>query len=318
MKIVIVGAGALGSIIAASLARSGAAVAVVARGRRADLLETQGITLTGLADFNQKVEVIRPGCAGIEANYVIVCTKTFDTADALSGLQFIRPPTALSLQNGVRKNEVLKSVYGAGQVLGAAATVSGELLDDGRVRFTLNNSLPLGELDGALSPRALALAQVLRDAGLAAEAVDNIRSVEWTKYAGFLPLMAVSLLTRLPTGRAMSDPRSARIAAQLIGEVAALAAASGVTLGSAGALPIASMAAGSVNDSITTLVAFGQGMRERAPEHRVSALQDLLRGGRLEVNDILGHAAELGGDLGVAVPTIATCFGLCAALADAS
>ena len=55
-------------------------------------------------------------------------------------------------------------------------------------------------------------------------------------------------------------------------------------------------------------------MKARAPQHRVSALQDLLRGGRLEVDAILGHAVRLGQRLGVPVPTIETCHQFCAVL----
>jgi ketopantoate reductase len=46
----------------------------------------------------------------------------------------------------------------------------------------------------------------------------------------------------------------------------------------------------------------------------VSALQDLLRGGRLEVDAILGYAVALGHRLGVPVPTIETCHQFCAVL----
>lgn len=317
MRIVIVGAGALGSIVAAMAARAGASVAVVARGKRADLIEQQGITLTGLADFTQRVNVIRAGDGVIDADVLVLCTKTFDTHAALGGLQFRAAPVALSLQNGVLKNEVLSGYYSAAQVLGAAATISGEILADGRVRFTVNDSLLIGEPDGSLSARAQAVAEVFSGAGLAARAVQDIRSVEWTKYAGFLPMMALALLTRLPTGRAGSHPLSAGVAAKLMREVAALATASGVRLGDGGALPIASVAAATPADAAAAVLKFCDGMRARAPEHRVSALQDLLRGGRLEVEDILGHAVELGRRFDTPLPTIETCYGLCAALADA-
>ena len=130
-------------------------------------------------------------------------------------------------------------------------------------------------------------------------------------------MMALALLTRLPTGRAGSHPLSAGVAARLMREVAALAAASGVKLGDGGALPIASVAAATPADAAAAILKFCNGMRVRAPEHRVSALQDLLRGGRLEVEDILGHAVELGRRFDTPLPTIETCYGLCAALADA-
>jgi 2-dehydropantoate 2-reductase len=144
MKFVIVGAGALGSIVAAHLARAGTPVALVARGRRADHIEAHGVRLTGLADFTAQVPVIRPGEREIDADVAILCVKTYDTEAALAPLRFTGRPVALSLQNGVLKNEELAQRFGADRVLGAAASVSGELLADGSTSFTMNQRLPVG------------------------------------------------------------------------------------------------------------------------------------------------------------------------------
>ena len=314
MKFVIVGAGALGSIVAAHLARAGTPVTLVARGRRADHIEAHGVRLTGLADFTAKVPVIRPGEREIDADVVIVCVKTYDTEAALAPLRLCGQPVALSLQNGVLKNEELAQHFGADRVLGAAANVSGELLADGNTHFTMNQRLPIGEPSGPRSDRVDAIAGTLKDAGIAAEAVENIATVEWTKYATFVPLFAAALLTRLETWRNLSDPQASVAIARLMREMAALAVASGVPVEDQGGFPVASIAAAPIEQATATIRGFGAGMRQRAPQHRVSALQDLLRGGRLEVDAILGHAVRLGARLGVPVPTIETCHQFCAVL----
>lgn len=314
MKFVIVGAGALGSIVAAHLARAGAPVALIARGQRADHIEAHGVSLIGLAEFTQRVPVIRPGTTGIEADVVIQCVKTYDSESSLASLGFAGSPVALSLQNGVLKNEQLAQVFGADNVLGAAASVAGEVLADGSTRFTMNERLPLGEPSGAMSPRARQIAETLANAGIAAVAVDNITTVEWTKYAGFLPLMAAGVLTRQETWRNLSDPGVSVAIARLMREVVALARASGTDVEDKGGLPIATIAAAPVDEGAAMVRRFGAAMETRAPQHRVSALQDLLRGGRLEVDQILGHAARLGQRLGVPVPAIETCHQLATVL----
>lgn len=314
MRFVILGAGALGSIVAAHLARAGTPVALIARGARADHVEAHGVSLIGLAEFTQPVPVIRPGASGIEADVVIQCVKTYDSASSLASVGFAGRPVALSLQNGVLKNEQLEQHFGADQVLGAAASVAGEVLADGSTRFTMNERLPIGELSGALSPRAQQVAGALAAAGIAAVAVDNIRTVEWTKYAGFLPLMAAGVLTRQETWRNLADPGVSVAIARLMGEVAALARASGVEVEDKGGLPVASIAAAPPEEAAAIVRRFGAAMQTRAPQHRVSALQDLLRGGRLEVDEILGHAARLGRRLGVPVPAIETCHQLASVL----
>ncbi|HHY51598.1 MAG TPA: hypothetical protein GYA10_17840, partial [Alphaproteobacteria bacterium] len=81
-----------------------------------------------------------------------------------------------------------------------------------------------------------------------------------------------------------------------------------------GGLPVASIAAAPPEEAAAIVRRFGAAMQTRAPQHRVSALQDLLRGGRLEVDEILGHAARLGRRLGVPVPAIETCHQLASVL----
>lgn len=313
MKFLIVGAGALGSILAGHLARAGTPVALLARGRRADHIDAHGVALTGIAEFTERVPVVRPGEA-TDADVLILCTKAYDTASALEGVNVAKAPVALSLQNGVLKNDELIARYGAGNVLGATASISGELLEDGRTRFTMNQQLPIGELAGGSSQRVADIVGTLKGAGIAADVSENIRSVEWTKYAGFLPMMAPALLTRQYTWRNLSDPDASVAIARLIREVCALAAASGVAILDQKGLPLATIAAATPDEGARLVREFGAGFEKRAPLHRVSALQDLLRGGRLEVDAILGHAVELGRRLGVPVPTIETCHQFCAVL----
>lgn len=324
MKFAIIGAGALGSILAAHLARAGTPVTLVARGRRADQVEADGVRLTGLADFTVPVPVARAGGGPIEADVVVNCVKTYDTDEALAPLRFTGRPFALSLQNGVRKNEALARYVGADRVLGATASISGELLADGAVRFTANTRLPLGDPAGGPAgpgphgPIADEAAGLLKAAGLAAEAVDDITAVEWTKYASFIALFSTALLTRQYTWQSLSNEAGARAVARLLREAVALASAVGVPIDDRGPLPAASVAAATPAAGVALVLATGQAWQGRAPQHRVSALQDLLRGGRLEVDAILGHAVRLGREHGVAVPTIETCHELCSVLPGSS
>ena len=79
MKIVILGAGALGSIIGGHLARAGEEVTLIARGLRAVYVQQHGITLTGLADFTVSVAVTTEPQAVREADVLVVAVKTYDT-----------------------------------------------------------------------------------------------------------------------------------------------------------------------------------------------------------------------------------------------
>lgn len=314
MHFLILGAGALGSILAAHLVRGGHPVTLVARGRRAAQVASDGVALTGLAEFTVPVSVARPGEPMGSPDVVINCVKTYDTGPALAGLNVAGRPLALSLQNGVVKNEALARRFGAEHWLGATANVSGELQADGRVLFTSNDRLPIGEPRGGRSPRVAAIVAALRESGIAAAESDDITATEWTKYAMFVAMMSAALLTRQYSWRPLSDPHGSQVVARLIREVGLLAAAGGIRLIDHGALPIATIATATADEGAARIRAFGHTLSERAPEHRVSSLQDLLRGGRLEVEEILGHAVALARRHAVTVPTIETCYQLCAVL----
>ena len=314
MRIVVVGAGALGSIVGAGLRRAGEDVVFVARGRRADVLRQHGIAITGLADFTVPVTVTTNPREIQAADLLLLTVKTYDTEPALDGLRHLPVSSALSLQNGVLKNEQLAAVFGRERVLGAAAVVSGEVQPDGSVRWTLNERLAVGELPVGTSERAQRVAAAFVRAGIRAEASPRIRTVEWSKYALFVGGMALASLTRLPTAAFLTDPDGARLMAELVRELGAVAARLSIPLEDAGPLPIKALCDGSLLEAVAHVRRFGAVMVERAPAHKVSTLQDLERGRRLEVEETLGYAVRKAAELDVPAPTLETSYRLLAAV----
>src|SRR5262245_19329151 len=154
MKIIVLGAGALGSIIGAHLVRAGEEVIFIARGHRAAFLQQHGIVIAGSGDFTVPVTVTTHPHEVQTTDVLFVTVKTYDTEPALASVRHLCVPSVLSVQNGVFKNEQLAQTFGWERVLGAAAFLSGELLPDGPVRFTVNRHLALGELPEGTSARA--------------------------------------------------------------------------------------------------------------------------------------------------------------------
>jgi 2-dehydropantoate 2-reductase len=314
MKIVVLGAGALGSIVGAHLVRAGHDVIFLARERRAAVLQQRGIGLTGLAEFTVPVTATADPRDVRAADVLIVAVKTYDTEAALTSVRHVDVSMVLSLQNGVLKDEQLAQVFGRERVLGAAATVAGELLADGGIRFTLNDRLSVGELPEGASGRATALASALRQAGLRAEVSAQIQTVEWSKYAMFVSGMAVAALTRLETAKLLRDPDAAALVARLVQEVGQIAERHRIPLEDAGLFPIKTLCADSLADAVKRLDQIGAAMAVRAPTHKISTLQDLERGRRFEVEETLGHAVRQASTLDVPVPTIDTCYRLLAGI----
>ncbi len=303
----ILGAGAIGSILGAHLARAGHRVAMLARGARADALERHGLTIRGLAEFETPVHTVRDPAALKSARTLIVATKTPGTAQALALLRHAGFGVTLSIQNGPLKNELLAQAFGATRVLGALADTSGELLPGGEVLFTRNVNILIGELDGTESARARDLALTIDASGVRAVATRGIVTLEWSKFCGWVGLMALSVTTRAETWKYLSDPDAALILARLVRDVGALAAALGIPLSDQAILPAASLCSLPESAAVGIIVKTGDEMRVNAPQHRMSSLQDLLAGRPLEVNETLGYALERAVALGLHLPML-ECF----------
>ena len=310
----ILGAGAIGSILGAHLARAGHRVVMLARGTRAAFLEQHGLVIRGLAEFTAAVSTLRDPHALRAAGTLIVATKTPGTAAALEPLRRAQLDVALSIQNGPLKNELLANAFGPARVLGALADTSGELLPSGEVLFTRNVCLYVGELGGGDSARARRLAQGLDSAGVRAAATTEIRTLEWSKFCGWVGLMALSVTTRAHTWRFLSDPDAALLVTRLVRETGALARALGIGLSDSAVLPAATLCAGAESDAVALVMRIGDEYRRNVPTHRMSALQDMAAGRPLEVHETLGYACEKARELGLDLPLLAAFTRLIAAI----
>ena len=308
MHTLILGAGALGSILAAYLARAGERVTLVARGARADILERDGVSITGLETFSARVAIVRSIREVPEADLVVLATKTYDTASVLEGAAFTRSPVAFSIQNGLQKDDDLARLFSRAQVLGAAANFSGEVLADGRALFSVHDSIPIGELDGSDSQRVRDIARMFQSAGIKVQASTDIRSIEWTKLAVYASVMAPSVLCRAPTWKYASDPDTAIVMARIVKEIGEMAGREGAELRDEGMLPVGTIYRSSLQDAAKAVQTVGERFRVRAPDHKVSALQDLERGRRLEHEATLGFVVRQAAVLALDIPVVETCF----------
>lgn len=315
MQFTIVGAGALGTILGAHLLAAGHGVTMVARGARARFLAERGLVVRGLRDFELPCTVVTPGTPIADTGVLVYTVKTYQMQDALAALAALTPGAVFSVANGVMKNEQLVAVYGAARVLGCMANVSGELLASGEVSFTRNVRMPLGALPGYAGPDPAGIASAIHAAGVVAEAVPDIQTVEWSKFVGWLAMFTLAVIARTTTGVYLENPRLAAVGVRLVREAAAIAAARGIALVDQSPIPVVSVA-NAADDATATeyLRDIGRNLIRQAPTHRMSALQDLEAGRALEVHETLGYALAEATRLGLPAPTIALCYELCAGL----
>ncbi len=303
-EFVILGAGAMGSIVGAHLTRAGHRVALLARGRRAAALAAHGLTITGLSEFTTAVTVLTDPATLQRAGTLIVATKTPGTAEALQPLRHVGFSSVLSIQNGPLKNELLAQAFGSERTLGALADTSGEVLPDGRVLFTRNVNILIGELPSGSSTRVEHVARALDAAGVRAAASAQILSLEWSKFCSWVGLIALAVTTRAPTWKYLSDPDTARVLVRVVREMERLARGLGIPLQDRAVLPTASLCAGSEQEAMGLVMRAGEHYRKNAPQHRMSALQDVEAARPLEVNETFGYAVAKAHGLGLELPLV--------------
>lgn len=314
MHFVIVGAGALGTILAAHLVKANHQVSCVVREKRAQQLQRDGLRVEGLSSLHAQCEIVTDPATVKQADVLVIGTKTYQTEDAVAPLQHLKPGLAFSMANGVKKTEQLSQVFGEQCVLGCMANVSGELLDNGHVNYTRNVCLHIGARDQSVAEKTLAVAKIIDDAGIVCRAESNIQTIEWSKYVGWVAFMALAVITRAKTIDYLRNPNHAQLASRLIKEMAIIANRKEIILVDQSPMPVKTIAQGSAAAAVKAILDVGEEFASSAPDHRMSSLQDLQRGATLEFADTLGYAAELARELGLATPTINDCYDLVAGI----
>jgi 2-dehydropantoate 2-reductase len=313
-EFVILGAGAMGTIFGAHLARAGHSVAMLVRERRAQQIVADGLRLTGLDDFSVRVPAISDASQLRSAGVLIVAMKTLGTAEALAPLHRVKFDAVLSLQNGAFKNDRLIDAFGREAVLGALTDASGELRPDGSVLFTRNVMTLIGELDGSQSARVKGIAATINGAGVRTKAVPDIEGREWSKFCAWAGYMTMAVATRALSWKVVTDPDGALLIARVVREVGALAKSRGIELSDDSILPIVSMCRGTEAEAAAAVMRKNAGMQATAPLHRISSLQDFEAGRALELEETIAVALREARERCIAMSTLDSLYHLCRAL----
>lgn len=306
MRIVVLGAGGVGSVVAGYLARAGYDVVMLARPGHAAEVQRRGLHLGGLADFRVRVPAFADATGLEAADVLLITVKTRDTERALQGVAHLRIGCAASLQNGVVKNEQIARVFGWEKVVGATTMIGAVLVRDGEVEYTLDGITFFGELDGRQSERVQRVVDAFVRAGLQAAVADDIVAVEWTKQAFQNPFAPLSAITRLPVHRVWAHPQLAALSVHLFREVVAVARARGVELSTHPAWSLFNIAVwrdAPFEEAVRMIVEVGERVAASGRTHIIpSMLQDVLAGKPTEIEETVGYVYKEGLRLGVPVP----------------
>ncbi|MFQ5848439.1 MAG: ketopantoate reductase family protein [Candidatus Methylomirabilales bacterium] len=313
MRTAILGAGGLGSVIGGFLAGAGVDVTLVGRSAHIEAIRTQGLRIDGregtrmVRDLQVTTE---PGSVG-PIDLLIVCVKTYDTARALEGVTALRGTVraVLSLQNGMRKDEILADVFGSEAVVGATTMEGATLKGPGCAAHTAPGVTYVGEYTGEPSARVRALVGMFQAAGLRIEAPPDIRAASWGKFVQVVAGSTVAVVTRLPYYQMYGTPRLATLFVEIARETGAVAEQKGITLVDLPALEARTLAKAPLEEALGLVQKRGRILRERGMTHlQASALTDIERGHQTEIDDLIGYVVREGQRLGARTRLCATLY----------
>lgn len=289
------GAGGVGGYFGARLALAGHDVRFVARGAHAAAMRADGLRVRsewGDAHLRPAAVFTDTREAGV-VDLVVVAVKLWDTeAAARAILPMLGPATAvLSLQNGVDKDEAIAVVVGAERVLGGVTYVLANLAAPGLIVQTgKQQRVVVGELYGGTSARVEAVVAAFAEGGIEAAASADIRRATWEKFAFLAANSALTAVTRATIGAVRSHPATRALLRAAMQEAVELARREGAAI---------------ADDFVDERLRFVDTLPANG---RASMAQDLLRGGRLELEWLSGALVRRAERLGVATPVHRTLY----------
>ncbi|HSE43259.1 MAG TPA: 2-dehydropantoate 2-reductase [Acidobacteriota bacterium] len=275
MKILIIGPGAVGCILGASLIRSGHDVTFVARGSSLNALQQKGIKVEWPSETWQidRVHAIDSGSQTHSYDHTFFCVKGYDWADASKLLKFFQSRFILTFQNGVIVHKELQKDFGD-SVRAAVIYVSADRVEPGVIRSKSNARVVL---DGSPMVRdeMQALQEALMNSWLAVQISENIEVDLWRKYLFLCSFSALNTLTEKPIGNLLGDLLTKQLWISFMNEIVAIGRSSGIEL--------------SENDVQNTI-----SNAEQFPHNTTSSLfSDTQRKQKTEVELLQGHLARL-------------------------
>jgi 2-dehydropantoate 2-reductase len=286
-RVCIAGAGVIGSLFAAYLARVTDVTALTRREEHARALNEHGLRVSGRGDFTSRVTAATSPDRLPEPELVIVASKGGDVEPIATQLAGHWPnATLMTVQNGIGADEIVAR-HGAWRRLMAVTFMSGTRHADTHVEYVLDTATWIGPSHGTTPDDARAVAALIDSSGLKAEAFDDLRPAQWSKLIFNATVNTVAALTGLrhdPHFAALNEPHDLGfLVRNLMDEGKTVAAAAGVTLD---------------EDPWEMNVLATQ----RGHRHAPSMLEDVQARRRTEVDMITGSLVREAHRLGVPVP----------------
>jgi 2-dehydropantoate 2-reductase len=313
MKICVVGAGAIGGLLAAKLAEAGESVSVVARGPHLRAIRERGLLLKeGGREIVTRVEATDCITEIERPDLVVLAVKAHQVAEVAADLASVLSPASMVMtaQNGIpwwyffkhggpHEGVRLQSVDPGGviadhlpidAIIASVVYPAAQIEGPGVVKHVEGYRFPVGELDNRKSERIARVSEVLSNAGFKAPVLSDVRAEIWTKLWGNLAFNPISALSHATLADICGFPPTRALAAAMMGEAQQVAEAFGVRF----------------RISVEKRIAGAEGVGA----HKTSMLQDIEQGRAVELEALLGSTIELARMVDIATPHLDSVYAI--------
>ena len=307
MKIAIIGAGAIGGMLAVRLALSGHAVTVVDQGAHLEAIRNNGLKLVhpdGSEEVAQDLRAVASCADAGSQDLVLLALKAYTIAAVAPQMRamFADDTIVVTLQNGLPwwyfqnfngphagyrlksadPDGVIEENIEARRIIGCVVYPAGEIVAPGVVKRLEGDRFPVGELDGTETERVKKVSGAFVAARWKAPILNDIRSEIWLKLWGNMSFNPISALTHATLVDICQEPATRQLAADMMRETQTIAEKLGVTF----RVPLEKRIEGA----------------EKVGRHKTSTLQDVEAGRAVEVDALIGSVIELSELTGTPAP----------------
>jgi 2-dehydropantoate 2-reductase len=281
-RVCVAGAGTIGSLLAAHLARVTDVSVLTRRAEHAQALNEHGLQVSGRAEFTARVTASSDP-AGLEPDLLILACKGSDLEPLARRLEgHFAGATVMTVQNGLGAEELV-GAHGDWPLLSSVTFMSGTRHGDTHVEYILDTATWIGPYRSTTRADAQRVADLVVSSGLKAEAFDDLRPAQWSKLIFNATVNTVAALTGLPHDFHFAEGPLGELVHGLVDEGKAAAEAAGVEL---------------QEDPWEMNVL----ATRRGHAHRPSMLEDVEAHRRTEIETITGALVREADRVGVEVP----------------
>jgi len=295
MRVLVVGAGAIGGYFGGRLLQAGKDITFLVRPRRAAELASAGLVIKSP---NGDVTLKNPPEVQADAlkekfDVVLLSCKAFDLDDAIQSFApAVGPNTSIiPLLNGMLHLKVLDEKFGRDRVLGGLCAIAATLNEQREVvQLQPMNSLNFGERDGKMTDRVRAIADIFASGKFGSVASENVMQEMWEKWVFLASLAASTSLMRAPVGSILAAPGGRDFLLGILDECSAIAKAAG----HAPRAPFLERTHGMLTTEGSPLTA--------------SMFRDIKAGARVEADHVIGDLIARADAARIPVPKLRTAY----------